>query len=451
MMVTSVLRWLALIVLALSTSMPWRPLQAATEGTTKHVAIVPFGLPSWGTDRDWISDGFPYVLALRLQNVPQIKATVLPRSVLSSPQGMANVLDSAGVSKMLERLQPQGYEAVIFGNVVQVEPNLRVEIQVWATRPDRLLSKTQEQAAERDPDGLVVKLAGFVMSALQLPVSEAEGRRVMERYTASAEAFERFARALRLADLAKDEEEVAQAVSLFKEAVKLDGRFSAAWRQQGDLLFRRGHFLDAAEAYQAVLNLGRRSATVYRLLGNAYFARQDVPRAIDAYKRALQHEARDYQSLLDLGLAYAAVKDFENATKTFLRALESKPDDPLAFANLGVVYFLQGNFAAATASLRRAQLAHGSDPILTYNLGLSLLFEGAYDQARDQFERALQLKPDYAAAAYQLALIYERFNAVQAVERWRKYLDQARGKPGEQPWLTWAEEHLQHLPQPSSR
>jgi tetratricopeptide (TPR) repeat protein len=451
MRAASGLRWLALLALALSVSVPWRPLQAATEGTTKKVAIVPFGLPSWGTDRDWIGDGFPYVLALRLQHFQQIKAAVLPRSMVPGQGGLADAPDSAEVSKTLELLQPQGYEAVIFGNFVQVEPTLRAEIHVWTTRPDRHLSKTQEQAAERDPDGLGIKLAGFVMSVLQLPVSEAEGRRALERYTASAEAFERFARALPLADTADDEEEVAQAVSLLKEAVKLDGRFAMAWRQQGDLLFRRGHFPAAAEAYQAVLSLGKRSATVYHLLGNAYFAQRDVPRALDAYKRALQPDARDYQLLLDLGLAYASVKDYENATKTFLRALESKPNDPLAFANLGVVYLLQGNFAAATASLRRAQLAHGSDPILTYNLGLSLLFEGAYDQARDQFERALQLKPDYTAAAYQLALIYERFDAVQAIERWRKYLDQARGKPGEQPWLTWAEERLQHLQQPSPR
>jgi tetratricopeptide (TPR) repeat protein len=98
--------------------------------------------------------------------------------------------------------------------------------------------------------------------------------------------------------------------------------------------------------------------------------------------------------------------------------------------------------------LRRAQLLHGSDPVLTYNLGLSLMLEQAYDQARDQFERALQLKPDFPAAAYQLALIYERSDASQSIERWRKYLDLARGKPAEQAWVARAEEHLQRLQRP---
>jgi tetratricopeptide (TPR) repeat protein len=441
-------RWLVLLFLTLCMSSPWSPLKAAVEGPAKKIAIVPFGPPASGGDRDWLSEGLPYVLALRLQHLPQVKVAVLPRAMLAGVEGLPNSLDSTEVAKAVERVRPLGYEAIIFGSLVQLEPTLRAEIQVWTVRPDRHMSKTQEQATERDPEGLGSKVASFVVSALQLSLSESEARRVAERYTASAEAFERFARALPLAEMADDEEDMTQAVNLFKEAVKLDGKFSMAMRQQGDLLFRRGHFVAAAEAFQAVLGLGRRSATVYRLLGNAYFAQRDAPRALDAYKRGLQLEARDYQLLLDLGLAYAALKDYENATKTFLRVLELKPDDPLAFANLGVLYLLQGNFAAATASLRRAQLLHGSDPILTYNLGLSLLFEGAYDQAHDQFERALQLRPDYTAAAYQLALSYERFDAIQAVEHWRKYLNLARDKLGEQPWVAHAEEHLQRLQHP---
>jgi tetratricopeptide (TPR) repeat protein len=71
-----------------------------------------------------------------------------------------------------------------------------------------------------------------------------------------------------------------------------------------------------------------------------------------------------------------------------------------------------------------------------------------YEQARTQFERAQQLKPDFTAAAYHLAFIYERFDPTQALERWRKYLALARGKPEEQDWVRRAEEHLQRLQQP---
>jgi tetratricopeptide (TPR) repeat protein len=448
MMMANPERWFVLVLLTFSLFIPVRLLDAAPEGTTKAVAIIPFTAPAAGPDREWLSDGIPHVLALRLQQLPQVKVAVLSRSVLSGAEGTLNPLDNADAVRLLERLRPLGYDALIVGHFMQFEPILRAEIHVWAMRPERHLGKAQEQAAERDPDSLGIKLATFVVSALQVSPADSEGRRFAERYTTSAEAFERFARALSLAETSDDEEEVAQAVNLFKEATKLDGKFAMALRQQGDLLFRRGHYGGAVEAYQSLVGVGRRSAAVYHLLGNAYFAQHDAARALDAYKRGLQLDARDYQLHLDLGLAYAALKDYASATKTFLRALEVKPNDPLAFANLGVVYLLQGNFLAATASLRRALLLQGSDPVLNYNLGLSLMFEQAYDQARDQFERALQLKPDFAAAAYHLALLYERFDSAQALERWRKYLALAREKPGEDDWVAWAEEHLQRLQQP---
>jgi tetratricopeptide (TPR) repeat protein len=448
MLIAKPAQWVVLVLLALCLCVQGRPVDAASEGTTKKVAIVPFSLPSTAADREWLGDGLPHVMALRLQHLPQLKVSVLSGSILAEGEGMLNVPDNTEVMRLLERLRPLDYDALVVGHFLQVEPTLRAEIHVWTTHPERHLGKTQEQASEREPDSLGIKLATFVVSALQVFPTDAEGRRFAERYTSSADAFERFARALPLADVADADAEVTQAVTLLKEAVKLDAKFAMAWRQQGDLLFREKQYVDAIEAYQAFLGVGRRNAVVYRRLGNAYFAQRQATRAVDAYKRALQLDGRDYQVHLDLGLAYAALKDYANATKTFLRALEVKPDDPLAFANLGVVYLLQGNFPAATASLRRAQLLQGSDPVLNYNLGISLMFEQVYDQARDQFEHALQLKPDYAAAAYHLALISERFDTAQALEHWRKYLTLGRGNPEEQARVTRAERHLQRLQQP---
>jgi tetratricopeptide (TPR) repeat protein len=447
-MMANLEHWGVLVLLVLSVSLPSQPLDAATDGVVKRVAIVSFGLPAAATDRNWLGEELPFVVALRLRHLSSLKVTVLPLATFSNAEAMLNGFDHSEVSNFLERSRSLGYDALVYGQFLHVEPTLRAEIQVWATEPERFMAKAQEQAAERDPDGLGIKLANVVASALQASPSDAEGRRFSERYTTSPEAFERFARALTLAEMAKDNEDVTQAVQLFKEAVRLDGKFAMAWRQQGDLLFRQKQYAEAIEAYQAFLGVGRRNAMVYRRLGNAYFAQHETTRALDAYKRGLQVSGSDYELHLDLGLAYAALQDYANATKTLLRALEVKPDDPLAFANLGVIYLLVGNFPAATASLRRAQILQNADPMLNYNLGLSLMFEQATAQAREQFERALQLKPDFVAAAYQLALLSDRSDVPKALERWRHYLTLARGMPAESEWIARAEEHVQRLQQP---
>ena len=59
-----------------------------------------------------------------------------------------------------------------------------------------------------------------------------------------------------------------------------------------------------------------------------------------------------------------------------------------------------------------------------------------------------QLKPDLAPAAYQLALLSEQFDRPRAIQRWRKYVELADGKPSEHTWLTVAAEHLKRLQQP---
>jgi Flp pilus assembly protein TadD/TolB-like protein len=424
------------------------PLSAGEEEAPTKLAIVPFVLPMASAEREWLSAGVPRVLALRLQQLPRLRVTVLPRPSTSGPGALQNPLEGAELSAFLEHLRPQGHDVVLFGTFHQVDTTLRLEIHLWATRPERHLGKIIEQSPEKDPDGLGMKLVTPVASALQLSASETERRRLEERFTTSAEAFERFSRALALAATSSDEEGTNRAVNLLAEAFNLDGKFSMALRQLADLHLRQGHYASAVEVYQSLLGLVKRDARVYRALGNAYMALGEANRALDAFKRGLQLDPRDPLLHLDLGLTHAALKDYENATKALLRALEFKPDDPLAFANLGVLYLLQGNFAAASATLRRAQLLHASDARLAYDLGLALMFEGAYDQARTQFERALQLKPDFAPAAYQLALVFERSDAKQAADGWKRYLELGRDKPGEEAWVMRAQEHLKRLQEP---
>jgi tetratricopeptide (TPR) repeat protein len=430
--------WLA----AIGLDVPGTSAGVALKSSVKNMAIAPFSLPGESAEREWLSDALPRVLALRLQQLRHLEATVLPRVTTSSPERLLYPLEGANVAPLLERLRSQGYDAVVLGKFHQAETVLRAEVHLWLTQPERHVGKTLEQSSEKDPDALGIKIATFLASALHTNLSEPEGRRVAERYTNSAEAFERFTRALAFADPASAEGDVTQAVHLFRQTFALDGKFVVALRQLGDLHFRQGDYRGAAEAYQAYLQQGRRSAPMYRLLGNAYFAQHDVPQAIEAYRQGLQLDARDPHLYVDLGVAYATLKDYENAMKALLRALEVNPDDPLAFANLGVVYLLQGNFPAATSSLRRAQLLQGDNATLAYNLGLSLMFEGAYGPAREQFEHALARQPGFAAAAYQLALLTERVDPARAIDDWRRYAELATGHPGEEPWLTYAQGRL---------
>src|SRR5687767_14224092 len=99
--------WLGFLLMLVGSVIPWPSQLTAAEGTAKKVAIVSFGLPTSGTEREWMSEGMPHVLALRLQQTSQVKVTVLSRSIIAGVEPLPPQLDSEEIGKTLERLRPK--------------------------------------------------------------------------------------------------------------------------------------------------------------------------------------------------------------------------------------------------------------------------------------------------------------------------------------------------------
>jgi hypothetical protein len=79
LMIAKLERWFVLVLLALSVC-SWASSDAATDGLMKKWRSSLSG-SSTAADREWLGDGILYVLALRLQHLPQLKVTVLSRSM----------------------------------------------------------------------------------------------------------------------------------------------------------------------------------------------------------------------------------------------------------------------------------------------------------------------------------------------------------------------------------
>jgi hypothetical protein len=136
------------------------------------------------------------------------------------------------VNKLLERLQPSGYDASC--SDISCRLSRLYELRSRSGRRSRTLPRKTQEQAERDPDGLdeARDVRGVDVTD---PAIRRGGRRFAERYT-SAEAFERFARALPLAEMVSDDEDDAGGAPL-QGGVKLDGKFAMAWRQQETCYF----------------------------------------------------------------------------------------------------------------------------------------------------------------------------------------------------------------------
>jgi tetratricopeptide (TPR) repeat protein len=114
-----------------------------------------------------------------------------------------------------------------------------------------------------------------------------------------------------------------------------------------------------------------------------------------------------------LGCALSQAGRIDEAIAQFNEALRLDPNFPGAWANLGVANMQRGDSAAAVEQIHKAfSLSPHEFGARTYfYLGSALLDVRRYDEARERFENALELRPDYHEARCNLG------NALKALGR----------------------------------
>ncbi len=136
--------------------------------------------------------------------------------------------------------------------------------------------------------------------------------------------------------------------------------------------FSKRDWETARKAYQEMLEIEPENALVWANLGAVEQQAGKPKEAIVSFEKSLQYNAQLVQSWIALGLIYSDRGDNYKAVSMFSRAIHEEPGEPRAH-----------NYLAISA---RA---------LGWN-----------DAAEAELQRALELKPDYGVAHFNLALMY---------------------------------------------
>jgi tetratricopeptide (TPR) repeat protein/mono/diheme cytochrome c family protein len=96
-----------------------------------------------------------------------------------------------------------------------------------------------------------------------------------------------------------------------------------------------------------------------------------------------------------------------------------------------------GRLMEAAEEARRSLALQPSSAAAHYNLGVALLAVERGDQAREYFERALQLDADHVMARYSLALVLDVRERTQAIEHLRRALQLRPDWPAADTALAW--------------
>lgn len=181
-----------------------------------------------------------------------------------------------------------------------------------------------------------------------------------------------------------------KSAATFQQAIEIEPDSVDAYRNLSYVYLNMTRYQDAIVPLKKIASL-RKDKETYKLLGQIY-----------ADNGAKSKEAKD---------TVAANANFEAAIKYLEEGRKAFPDDQEILTELSNAYITANKADIAMETFRVLVEKNPENHSFRYNYGVLLLGSNNFPEAETQFLAALDAKPDYANATYNLAVTYVKWGA----------------------------------------
>lgn len=161
-----------------------------------------------------------------------------------------------------------------------------------------------------------------------------------------------------------------------------------------------------SELYHTSLIASPKSAVLHLNLGVLSDEEGNVRSAVNYYQTAIRLRPSYLQAHINLANLYMKSGRLDDASTEYKQVLASDPGNLGAQLKLGQLLAMKGDYDSALSLLMRLIKEHPDSSEAETDLGI-VLYQKKDPAARDHFEKALQMKPDSANAAFNLAILEE--------------------------------------------
>jgi TolB-like protein len=305
----------AIVAALASAAWLWRRGNApASEASAPPlVAVRPFRNLSPDDARSYFAAGMTEEIRGQLSKMSALR--LLSRAA-------AEQYGDGDVARMAEQL---GLDHVVEGSVRLDRDRARIAVELINARTQQTLWSEQYERELSDVFSVQSDVALRVARTLAANLTSDERRRVEQRPTANAEAYQLYMRANEMRGM-MDRSRNLEAIALLRKALDLDPRFAAAQARLAYRIFFLGYYDDPKYVDEAI-SLAQAAASMDPTLAAPHFA---------------------------LGGAYSVKGLGDQARFSFLRALELDPNHSGSMSNLSIH---EGHFGRLDESLYWARRA----------------------------------------------------------------------------------------------
>jgi len=199
---------------------------------------------------------------------------------------------------------------------------------------------------------------------------------------------------------------VDEARSTIAQLDKVSSSDYRALTGTGVLLARYHLYDDAIQHFQAALRVNPGSDEVKFDLANVYFRKGLYSEALDAAGQVSEAGRKDDAYLALLGDIYAHLGDTARAAEIFRNAISRNPDNDQDYLALSLLEFRENNITGAKQTLLQGQARIPGSGKILWGLGIASALEGNTAEAGEQFERAVDMLPEWPGSYSTLGVFY---------------------------------------------
>ncbi len=352
-----------------------RSVQEKAETETpkiKSIAVLPFKDLSPDKDQEWFCDGLADEIINDLQHIGSLR-------IIASTSSFAYKGQDKDVREIGKELE---VDAIFEGSVTKYGSRLRIIAQlVNVTDGSHFFSEpyTYEMADLLD---IRIDLSKKIVETLKITILSEEQAAIEKQYTDNIEAHDLYLLGRQYYRL-RSAEGHEKALNYYKQAIEKDPNFALA-------------YVGIADLYQ--------TSWVKRFLPSRKIEsekiRELIVKALDIDNTLAEaYVTSAWNSLRDL--------EFSEAKQGFEKALELKPGNAQAHQWYHDYYLTIGKKDKAFSEILRAQELDPLSPLISSIIMRNFYIQGKVDKAMEQFDKTVNLDPNYGMNYIWVSEIYE--------------------------------------------
>ncbi|MCK4942978.1 MAG: tetratricopeptide repeat protein, partial [Candidatus Aminicenantes bacterium] len=397
----------------------------------KYLAVLPFTSPGNNPENQSYCLGTTEMINSKLSLLEpfQKKFWVLPGSRLPKQKDnfIKKLRQDYGITLVLSGSIQLNRDNVIHTlNLIETKTRKKIKTKVLRNHITNL-SDLQ--------DGIVLEL----LKMIDIKIIPEIHRTLTTGGTSLPGAYEFYLKGLGLLQDKNNQENIDEASAIFTKAINQDDSYAEAHAALAKALFykyqltKESIWIDRAVSQcNRALKINNRLPDALLTLGNVYKETKQYDEAIQNYKKALEINPNCFVAYISLADAYKKVKKLKKAEETYKKALEKRPEYNKGYEFLGHFYISQARIKEAEKMyLKMTELT--PENVRPYDALIGIyVYTGDAKRARPIFEKAIQLKPSAINYSNMGTMLFYQNRFSEARDLYEKAIEL-----GSNEWITW--------------